>query len=541
MTKSRSGISRRTLLAGAAAGAALPALPATTGGALAQTPKKGGTLTTVAWPGTTYMNGAITTSGPEAFLSGKFYDGLVGYDFGMKPKPALALSWSTSEDGKRVTFKLRPNVKWHDGKPFTSKDVEFTFLKVIKVHHGRGRALFAGLQAIETPDDLTAVFVLERPAPAIMKALDGRESPILPRHVYEGTNIMENPSNTKPIGTGAFKLASYERGVSIVMEKNPDYWDAGRINIDRLIMRYVADASTRTAMLESGEVDIVYLNFLPSPDTLRLAKNPKFEMDERGYETSASSMQMDFNLQNPYLKDVRVRRAIAHALDNKWITDNIWFGFGRPGVSPLHHDQVEFFTTDGVPAYPFDLKKAEALLDEAGFKRGAGGVRFKLTIDPTAYGEESLVTAEYMREQLKQIGIDARIRTQDYAVFIKRIWTDRDYDMAIYTAAMGADPTIGVQRFYWSKSIQKGVAFSNGSQYANPEVDALLEATQVEIDPVKRRAQWKTFQQIVMRDLPTLPLCSTTRATIVNRKVKNHTLDALGGAFGNMADLWIDA
>lgn len=538
MTKFKLEITRRTMLVAAAAGAAFPGLGSR---ALAQTPKKGGTLTTVAWPGTTYMNGAITTSGPEAFLSGKFYDGLFGYDFGMKPKPALALSWSTSEDGKRVTFKLRPNVRWHDGKTFTSKDVEFTFLKVIKIHHGRGRALFAGLTAVETPDDLTAIFLLDKPAPAIMKALDGRESPILPRHIYEGTNILENPSNAKPIGTGAFKLASYERGVSVVMEKNPDYWDASRINIDRIIMKYVADGSTRTAMLESGDVDIVYLNLMPSPDILRLAKNPKFEMDERGYETSASSMQMDFNLEHPILKNVLVRRAIAHAIDNKWITENIWFGFGRPGVSPLHHEQVEFFTTDGVPSYPFDMKKAEVLLDEAGHKRGAGGIRFKLTIDPTAYGEESLVAAEYMREQLKQIGIDARIRTQDYAVFIKRVWTDRDYDMAIYTAALGADPTIGVQRFYWSKNIQKGVAFSNGSQYANPEVDALLEASQIEFDPMKRKEQFKKLQQIVMRDLPTLPIVSTTRATITNRKVKNHTIDALGGAFGNMADLWIES
>jgi peptide/nickel transport system substrate-binding protein len=536
-------LDRRKFLMGLAAGVALPSMLAVSGRSYAQsaTPAQGGAVTTVAWPGPTYLNAAITTSGPESFLSPKFFDGLCGYDYGMKPKPALALSWEISEDGLRTTFKLRPDVKWHDGKPFTSKDVAFTFMQVIKVHHGRGRALFADLETVETPDDLTAVFVMNRPAPAMMKALDGRESPIMPRHIYEGTDILQNPANTAPIGTGAFKLTSYERGSNIVMERNPDYWDSGKPHLDQLIIQYIPDPATRTAMFESGQCDIVYLNFLPALDILRLAKEPDFEMDQKGYETSASTQQMDFNLDREHFKDKRVRQAVAHAFDLNWITENIWHGFGKPGASPLHHEQKEFYTTEGVPSYPYDLKKAEALLDEAGYPRGANGVRFELTIDPTPYGEESLPTAEYMREQLRQIGISAKIRTEDYAVFIKRCWTDRDFDICVYTAAMGADPTIGVQRFYWSKNFKPGVAFSNGSHYENPEVDALLEASQIELDPAKRKEQFRKFQQLVMGDLPTLPICETTRATIANKKVKDYTVDALGGALGNMASCWVEA
>lgn len=536
-------LDRRTFIAGLASSVALPAaigLPAGSAFAQTQAPRSGGTLTTVAWPGTTYMNAAITTSGPESFLSPKFFDGLLGYDYGMVEKPALATEWSTSEDGRRITFTLRPGVKWHDGEPFTSRDVAFTFMEVLKVHHGRGRSLFADLEAVETPDDLTAIFVLTEPAPAIMKALDGRESPILPAHVYEGTDIMENPANTNPIGTGAFKLASYERGASIVMERNPDYWDEGKPYLDRIILQYIPDASTRTAMLESGQADIVFLNFLPALDTLRLAESPDFEMVEEGYETSASNHQMDFNLDREIFKDARVRHAIAHAIDRQWIVDNVWHGFGVAGASPLHHEQRTFFTTEGVPEYPYDLARAEALLDEAGYPRGANGVRFELTIDPTPYGDESLTAAEYIREQFRQIGIQLTIRTQDYAVFIKRCWTDRDFDLCLYTAAMGADPTIGVQRFYWSKNFKPGVAFSNGSNYSNPEVDALLEASQVELDPEKRKEQFTKFQHIAMTDLPTLPVVHTTRATIGWRKVKDHTVDAVGGALGNLANCWID-
>ena len=154
MKPTQFALDRRKFLAGLTASVTLPsvlATPGTTAIAQSRAPKTGGTVTTVGWPGPTYLNAAITTAGPESFLSPKFFDGLCGYDFGMKPTPALALSWETTADGLRTTFKLRPNVKWHDGKPFTSKDVAFTFMQVIKVHHGRGRSLFADLETIETP------------------------------------------------------------------------------------------------------------------------------------------------------------------------------------------------------------------------------------------------------------------------------------------------------------------------------------------------------------------------------------------------------
>ena len=534
-------IDRRKFLAGLGVGATIPSFLASGSYSFAQTPRKGGTLKTVAWPATTYLNSAITTAGPEAFLSPKFYDGLIGYEFGLKPKPSLAESWEISEDGKRVTFHLRPGVKWHDGEAFTSRDVAFTFMKVLKVVHGRGRTTFAGLTDVETPDDLTAVFVLEGPAPAMMKALDARESPILPAHIYDnGADVKENPSNTAPIGTGAFILKSYERGVSVVMDRNPDYWDKDLPLLDRIIVQYVSDPSTRVAMLESGEVDAVFLNLLPSLDTIRLGKMPEFEVDLRGFETSDSSQQMDFNLDNPILANVLVRRAIAHALDAAWITENVWHGFGKPGVSPLHHDQVEFYKPEGLSSYPYNLAKAEELLDEAGYKRGADNMRFKLMLDPSPWGTESITASGYVREQLKQIGIDCEVRTQDFAVFVKTVWTERKHDLCLYTASMGADPVIGVQRFYWSKNFKLGVGFSNGSNYNNPEVDALLEAAQVELDPKKRFDQYYRFQQIIMEELPTLPVTTISQANIVNRKVHDFTIDAVG-TLGNMAHCWIDA
>lgn len=532
-------IERRSFLAGLAASAAIP-LGLLPGQLHAQERKAGGVLNTPAWPAPSVLNSAISTAGPESFIGPKFFDGLLGYDVGLVPKPSLATEWSMSEDGTRVTFKLREGVKWHDGAPFTAKDVAFTFMQVLKKIHGRGKTTFAGLNSVETPDDFTAIFVLDRPNPAMMRALDSRESPILPAHLYEGTDIVANPANTAPVGTGPFKMAEYEIGSYLVMVKNEDYWDTGYPLLDRIVIQFVPDAATRAAMLESGQADAVFLNMIPAQDMLRLAKSPEFKMDTRGFEAMPSAQQMDFNLDNPILADVRVRRAIAHAIDTEWITQNVWYGLGHAGKSPLHVDQKEYFTTDGVPQYAYDLAKANALLDEAGHARGGDGMRFALTLDPSPWGTESISASAYIREQLRQIGINCTVRTQDFAVFTTTVWTERKHDLVLYTVNLGADPTIGTQRFYWSKSFSPGVAFSNGAHYSNPEVDALLEATQIETDPAARREQFKKFQQIIMTDLPVMPVTNISGANIANVKVRDHTVDALG-ALSGFSRLWIDA
>lgn len=212
---------RRQFLAGMALSAVLPAVPA-----WAQaTPKSGGTLTIATTGAPVYLNSALSTSGTEALLSPKLYDGLLDYDYGMIPTPQLAESGSISEDGLRVTFNLRAGVKWHDGTPFTSEDVRFSIMEVLKEFHGRGKATFASVTAIETPDDLTAVFVLSASTPWMMSALNAAESPILPSHLYKGTNILENPANMAPVGTGPFRFGSYTPGETLILDRNPDYWD----------------------------------------------------------------------------------------------------------------------------------------------------------------------------------------------------------------------------------------------------------------------------------------------------------------------------
>lgn len=535
--KGAGSIRRRTFLL---AGGAAMLVPMTGKSLLAQeAPRTGGQINFASWPTPTHLISGITTSGPDTFLGMKFLDGLLEYDFGMQPKPGLAESWEVAEDGLRITFKLRQGVKWHDGEPLTSKDVAFTVMQITKVHHGRGRSTFANVTAVETPDEHTAIFVLSDPAPAVMKSLDSREVPILPAHLYEGTDIMSNPHNTKPVGTGAWKLVEYKVGESLVLERNPDYWREGKPNIDVMTIQYVGDPATRTALLESGTVDVVTDSRIPLSDLERLRETGNFEITDSGYESYALMQVMDFRLDHEILGKKEVRQALAHAIDLEWISQNVWYGYSPAATGPIHQDHSEYYTTDGVTSYPFDLAKAEEMLDAAGYPRGADGTRFELTMVASPYGDEPLRTSEYMREQFRQIGINLVIVSSDTGAYVKRVYTDRDYDLNMYVAASGADPVVGIHRFYKSSAIKPGVAYTNISGFQNEEVDALLDAAEIELDAAKRREQYKRFQQVVMSELPSLPIIATKQITVVNKRVHDHTLGAIG-AVGSIAEAWLE-
>lgn len=529
-------IDRRTFLSGVAGTFVL----ANTSTALLATEKQksGGQANLISWPPPQYLTTAFSTA--EIHYSSKFFDGLLTYGFGMEPQPCLAESWDISADGKRIVFHLRKGVKWHDGNPFTSKDVAYTIMELTKVHHGRGRVTFASVVDVETPDDHTAIFVMSAPAPAVMKSLNSIEVPIMPEHLYKGTDILKNPYNTKPVGTGAWKLLEYKVGESLVMERNPDYWREGEPHIDILTIQIVGDAATRSALLESGAVDIVPHSMVPLSDVKRLDESDALEVSDRGYETMASMNFMDFRLDHEILGKKEVRKALAHAISPAWVAENVWYGYSKAATGPIHQDHSEYYTTDGVPSYPLDLAKAEQMLDAAGHPRGTNGVRFELTMAPSPWGDEPLRTAEYIREQFRQIGISMTIETGDMGAFVKRVYTDRAFDVTLVSANSGPDPVIGMHRFYKSTSFKKGVGFSNASGFKNEEADALLSATEAELDRDKRREQYKRFQQIVMEELPSLPIIAVSYLTVANSRVRDHTVGAVG-AIGSMAEAWVEA
>lgn len=511
-----------------------------TGAADEAAPTDGGTMVLAEFPEPTLLTSALIAAAATNNISPKIFDGLFYYDVQtLEPRPQLAERWEESADGLTLTFFLRDGVRWHDGQPFTSADVAFTITEVLLKFNSRGKAIYGNLTGVETPDPLTVVLRLSKPAPYILSGLSSWISQILPRHLYEGTDFMSNPHNTAPIGTGPYKLAEWDRGNYMRLVRNEDYWDEGLPRLDGLLYRFLPDSSSRVAALEAGDVDVVAESKVPGSDLVRLREDPRFDYETKGYALLASMQFFQFNLKNPKFQDVRVRRAFAHAIDRDFIVRNIWYGYGSAATGPLSPVLTTFYSAD-VPGYPYDPARAEELLDEAGFPRGADGVRMRIVHDAAQNGEAFPRTAEFLRDALGKVGIEVQVRISDFASFSRRVYTDRDFETSNYYTSCGPDPAIGAQRIYWSKAYVDGVSYSNGSGYDNPEMDRILEAAQVEPDAEKRRTLYADFQRLAMEDVPEIPLTAMQFLTISAREARNVTSKA-DGIKANLADAWLQS
>ncbi|RWR04569.1 ABC transporter substrate-binding protein [Paenirhodobacter populi] len=469
------------------------------------------------------------------FVSAKTTEGLLAYDFDLQPKPQLATEWSVSPDGLRYDFTLREGVKWHDGQPFTSADVAWS-ISTIREVHPRGRNTFANLATIETPDDHHVSLILERPAPYLIKALAAAETPILPKHIYDnGTDPLKNPAQNTPIGTGPYRFKEWVRGSHIIYTRNPDYWDTPKPLVEQLVIRFLPDAAARVAAIESGEVHVAPGEPLPISDIDRISQNPEIGVEWNGYQYANGVRRVEFNLERPIFQDRRVRKAFAHVIDPQAILNLSNYGYGHVLNGPIHPNLKDFYFAD-LPLHEINPQKAEALLDEAGHPRGANGTRFTVWLDYVPGSDGVRRGADYIRQALLQIGVDAQIRAQDFATYTKRVYTDRDFDFLYNGMSNLFDPTVGVQRLYWSKNFKPGVPFSNGANYSNPEVDRLLEASAVENDPEARRQQWRRIQEILFEDIPTIYTVTSPEHTAFNRRIDGHTPDG-AGLFGNGAEL----
>lgn len=257
-----------------------------------------------------------------------------------------------------------------------------------------------------------------------------------------------------------------------------------------------------------------------------------------GYQYLNQVVRIEFNLDDPILKDVRVRQGIAHAVDRHAILDSAWRGYGELACGPISPALLRRLQAPARPARHFDPQLAERLLDEAGWPRGRGGTRFHLVHDFVLAGEPYEETALQVKQALEKVGIAVTIRRQDFPSYIKRIYTDRNFSFVTNRANNMFDPTIGVQRLYWSKNFKAGVPFSNASHYSNPEVDRLLEEAAVEPNPEQRLAQFSRFQDSIARDLPDFTLLAPAQITIAQANIRNHTVTGDGTA-GNLADTYL--
>jgi peptide/nickel transport system substrate-binding protein len=529
-------LKRRLLLQGGAVMASGLWLPHTA--AQSAAPRRGGTLVIAQHPEPSVLTTAITTSPPTQQISAKVFDGLVSLTPTNGPQPQLATAWTVSDDGLTVTFRLRPNVRWHDGKPFTSEDVAFSVMEVWKKYSSRGRSAFPHVERVDSPEALTSVWHLSKPTPYLLSALNARDSQVIPKHLYAGRgDVLANPANAAPVGTGPFRFVRWDRGNQIVLKRNDDYWDTGKPYLDQVIYRFIPDSAGVSAALETGSVQVASGDNVAVSEVARLRGVPSLQVHPRVPSYGGTGiMAFEFNLNRPVFRDLRVRQAFAHAIDRDTILRNVYRGLGTTADSPIPKNFPQFYSGD-VPHYAFDLKRAEALLEAAGLKRNAQGVRLTVYNDPSP-SPTYLQTAYLLRSHLARIGVRLEIRTQDFAEWLNRIYTRNDFDTNLSGASTAPDPAIGFQRFYWSKNRQPGVAYSNATQYANAEVDALLEAAQVELDPAKRHAQYVRLQQLVLTDLPRIPVISTETVVVASKQVRGLVESDTGGYLGNLAEVY---
>ena len=458
-----------------------------------------------------HFNPAITTGGSVHAVADSLFNGLVGLDQNLQPVPDLATSWQVSPDGMTYTFALA-EARWHDGVPFTSADVKFTFDNLLLKHHARTKAgLGALIAGIETPTRRTVVFRLKSPHAALLRRLDVTEAPILPKHIYQS---VDDPSsaeaNTKPIGTGPFRLARYERDATVVLERNKDYFKPGLPKLDRLIFRVIKDPATRVLAYERGEID--YLPSVAGKDVaLVMAKGGTTALQSASGSGGGNCiMTISFNLDRERLRDLGVRKAIALSINRDRIVLQVLFGQGKVARAPIS-SAVSWAHADGsLASYAFDPDRANAQLDAARLPRGTGGVRFKIDI---VHFPSFNKYAELMKQDLAAVGIDLVSRPLDREAFVETTFKKRDFDMSLISYCNGVDPEIGVRRMYVADNIGP-IPFSNAAAYRNERIDALFERAGTAATETERGALYTEAQTILAAELPYWWLVETTNTTL---------------------------
>ena len=453
-----------------------------------------------------HLNPAITTGSPTHAVADSLFSGLLALDEKGEPRPDLAERWQLSEDGMRARFELAPNAKWHDGRPVTADDVKFTFENVLLKHHARTRAsLGPVLDTIEVLSPTSLEFRMKRPYPALVQQLDVTEAPILPRHVYGESDIEKNPANLKPVGSGPFRFESYTKDDRVVLARNPDYFKPGLPKVDRLVFRVIPDGATQAQALAAGEVDFV--GRVAASEIARLQRSGRATLTDVRFGPGGGNciMTLGFNLERPALQALEVRQAFAAAIDRRQFVERLLLDRGRVADAPISSGIAWAHAPGSFPASLFDPARARTLLDAAGLKPDAEGVR--LTVELVQFASFGRY-ADLLRDQLGAVGIRMRPRLVDPAAMVDAVFRQRNFDLTLVSYCNGADPEIGVRRMYVSSNIGN-IPFSNAAAYRNPEVDTLFASAGSTANREKRAEAYRAMQEIVVRDLPYVWLVET--------------------------------
>ena len=449
-------------------------------------------------------------------IAGMIYNGLVKYDKNMNIVGDLAESWEISSNGLVITFHLRKGVQWHDGKPFTSADVLYTYQATIDPKTPTAYAGdFLKVKKVEAPDDYTFRATYDKPfAPALISW----SSAILPRHLLAGKDITQSSLSRHPIGTGPYKFKEWVAGQKIVLVSNPDYFE-GQPYIDGRMTRIIPD--TATMFLELRAQNIGMMGLTPLQYT-RQTENNLFQDNFNKYRyLSFAYTYMGYNLKNPLFADKRVRQAISYAINKDEIISGVLLNLGKPANGPYKPGTWAY--NDQVKIYNYNPQKARELLSAAGWTTmnqdgilEKNGKPFTFEIVVNQGNETRQKCAEIIQRQLKEVGISVKIRVLEWSAFVTDFINKRRFDAVILGWTIPLDPD-AYDVWHSSKTKPEELNFIS---YKNPEVDEMLEKGRSTFDQKERKKYYDRFQEILAEDQPYTFLYVPEALVIINKRFR---------------------
>jgi len=519
------------------------AMNATTGATIASQMdtagiKRGGNLVQAGTSDIQTFNPVLSHDTTSDIINNLVFDALVYTDPDtLESKPRLAKKWEIAPDGKTYTFSLQEGVKWHDGMPFTAEDVKLTYALLMNAKSGTTRAsgLNEHIASVEVKDPLTVVFTLKD---VIAPFLVNDMYSIVPKHILGVLKPEEVPTSEfsigKPIGTGPFKMQSYKQGNNVTLAGNREYF-RGATALDAFVYKIVPDSTVGFQQLKTGEVDVAGVRAELYDEA---KKQPNF--NTVAFDTFSYSV-FAFNLdpmKTTLFQDVRVRQALCYAVDRPSIVQKIRNGLATVGVGSQPVRSYAYKPDQIMLKYEFDPKKANQLLDEAGWSRGKDGIRAKdgkrLSFTMRSYNDKTVqdILSVY-QENWKDVGAEMTPQYEDFSVFVNRIAKSHDFDMFYVGWAFGVDPD---QTARWSSTQYPSGLNYNG--YKNEKVDALLDQATHTLDREKRIQLYVEMQNLIAADCPALPTDFAKTLTGINKRVKNYIPNAVFTASAWDAHQW---
>ena len=492
------------------------------------------------------LDPVIASSAVTGDLSMFIFSYAVRYDEHARPVPDALSEIPTvengdvSKDGLTLRYKLRRNIKWHDGEPLTCKDLRFTWQVVMNPHNNVVTTDgYKDIKEIDCTDPYVAVVRMKRVYAPFLQQLWGvnGNAAILPEHLLAAVNDDRGSFNTapyqsKPIGSGPFKVVEWQRGNQVRMVANPDFY-LGRPKLDEVIFKVMPDSNTAITQLRTHEIDMIVHGSPALWSQYRAIPGVVAEADPL-YTYS----HIDFNLRRPLFQDVQLRRALAYATDRKSMLEKLAHGLGD--LAPADQSpRLSWAYTPDVPTYPYDPEKARALLDADGWKPGPDGIRVKngvrLSFAYSTQTESSLGKAiqQYVQDAWRNVGAEVTIKNAETALFFENgkdgTLQGGHYDVASFSWTAAADPD--------DSAIYSADNFAPRGQNAlfwdDPIATRAMNDALQTVDVARRKADYKIVQQRLADQVPTIVLWFSHEPEIYNKDLKGFTSSPVISNFWN--------